>query len=306
MIPLGAQAESELTVYGHVRNAITSISYEGDEESTTDMESLGSRFGFKANTDLGNGLTGLAQLEIGVNADKDNTDPNTRLGFVGLSGGFGTVTVGSQNSAFNSSIDEDNSIWEGGIGGGVGNRTSNTLKYANSVGPLSLQLDLRVNDKDPADDVQGANKGNGGGIGLKAALTDNITLGFAADTDDTNGADTDRIGVSGMVTLGQFWGSLSWINKEETNAMGRTTGDTDYTSLWVGADVADATSVHFGYGQEDGGGEATPTATTFGVLHNLGGGLKVWYEGQIQDDDDDSMISEAYEAKHRVVLEYVF
>ena len=305
MLPLGVQAESELTVYGHVRNVIESLSYESDKESTVDMGSLGSRIGFKANTDLGNGMTGLAQIELGVATDNTATGTNTRLGFVGLAGGFGKVTVGQQGGAFNSSVDEDNSIWEGGIGGGIGNRTSNTIKYANAVGPLNFQLDLRSNDKG-----DGA-AGNGGAIGLKAALSDNITLGFAADMDeDTKGVENDRIGVSGMVNLGQFWGSLSWIGKETTE-MGKTT-ETDYTAFWAGVNLSDSTAVHFGYGQKDDGGKATPTSTTFGAIHRLGGGLSVWYEGQINDDDDDTSFAtnakgeEIREAVHRIALEYVF
>ncbi|MCY4274401.1 MAG: porin [Gammaproteobacteria bacterium] len=303
MIPLGVQAESELTVYGHVHNALVSKSYEGDKESTVDVDSLGSRFGFKANSDLGNGLVGHAQLEIQVAADQSTGKNTTRLGFVGLSGGFGKVTIGSQGAAFKGSLHMDQSIWEGGIGGTTGARHSNTIKYANAVGPLSLQVDLKANDSDT--DIQGP-AGNGGAIGLKASLTDNIELGFAAEMSEHESKDSDWIGVSGKVSLGQFWGALGWTNNEKTDAAGKTTSDTDYTTLWLGADVADGTSVHFGYGQEDDGGEATPTATTFGVFHNMGGGLAIWYEGQVNDDDDDAALRESYEAIHRIGLRYIF
>jgi len=306
MIPLGAQAESELTVYGHVHNALVSKSYENPETDTTvDIDSLASRFGFRANSDLGNGLTGHAHLEIGVNADQKDSGTNTRLGYVGLSGGFGKVTVGSQNAAFKGSLHMDQSIWEGGIGGTTGSRHSNTIKYANSVGPLSLQVDLKANDSDT--NIQGP-KGDGGAIGLKAALTDGIELGLAAEMNEDAGMDNDWIGVSGKVTVGQFFGALGWTNNEETDANGKTTTDIDYTQFWAGADVAPGTSVVFGYGQEDDGKEnsPTPSATTFGVFHDMGGGLSVWYEGQVNDDDDDKNIKESYESIHRVGLRYIF
>jgi len=306
MIPPGAQAESELTVYGHVHNALVSKSYEQpDVDSTTDIDSLGSRFGFKANSDLGNGLTGIAHLEIQVAADQSTGNNTTRLGYVGMSGGFGTVTVGSQNAAFKGSLHMDQSIWEGGIGGTTGSRHSNTIKYANSVGPLSLQIDLKANDSDTS--IQGP-KGNGGAIGLKAALTDGIELGLAAEMNEDAGMDNDWIGVSGKVTIGQFFGALGWTNNETTHANGKTDKDVDYTQLWLGANVAPNTSVHFGYGQEDDGvdNSPTPSATTFGVFHNLGGGLAVWYEGQVNDDDDDKSLMEGYESIHRVGLRYIF
>ncbi len=306
MLPLGAQAESELTVYGHVHNTIAVKSYEGDKESTTDVESLGSRFGFKANSDLGNGLVGHAQLELGVAADKSNGKNGTRLGFVGLSGGFGKITIGSQGQAFKGSLHVDQSIWKDGIAGHPGSRSSNTIKYANSVGPLSLQVDLRANDSDKVkDDIQGQ-LGNGGAIGLKASLSDNIELGFAADMNEHESNDNDWIGVSGKVTIGQFFGALAWSNNEQTDAMGKTTADVDYTQFWAGVNVSDSTQAIFGYGQKDDGGEANPSATTFGVFHNLGGGLAIWYEGKVDDDDNDNMVNSKPEAVHHIGLRYIF
>jgi len=304
MIPLGAQAESELTVYGHVHNALVSKSYEGDTESTVDVDSMASRFGFRANSDLGNGLTGHALLELQVN-DTDSsggTGLNTRHGYVGVSGGVGKVTIGQQGGAFYGSVAVDNSIWEGGIGGHPSSRTSNTIKYSNAVGPLSLQLDLRQNDSG-----DGSPQGNGGALGLSAALTDSITLGFAADMDDNDGVDTNHIGVSGMVNLGPVWGSLSWVNKEVTSDTGATTTDQDSTQLWLGVPVSDSTEAVFGYGQTDqGDNQPTPTATSFGIKHNLGGGLTLWYEGQVNEDDDDASLMKTYEAVHRLALRYIF
>ena len=228
MLPLGAQAESELTVYGHVHNALVSKSYETPtKDSTVDVDSLGSRFGFKANSDLGNGLVGHAQLEIQVAADQSTGNNITRLGFVGLSGGFGKVTIGSQGAAFKGSLHMDQSIWEGGIDGTTGARHSNTIKYANSVGPLSLQVDLKANDSDTK--IQGP-EGNGGAIGLQASLTDNIEVGFAAEMNEHESKDNDGFGVSGN---GNRWDSsgVLWVgwNNETTDANGKTDKDIDYT-----------------------------------------------------------------------------
>jgi predicted porin len=65
-----------------------------------------SRFGFRGEEDLGGGLKALFQMEAGVNLD-DGSDNNgggtlfARTAMVGLSGGFGRVTLGRQvNPAF--------------------------------------------------------------------------------------------------------------------------------------------------------------------------------------------------------------
>ena len=322
MLPIGAQAE--VTVYGHVHNGIMSKSYEDAQpgekakDTTTDVNQNGSRFGFNASGDLGNGLNALAKLELGVATDSADTDISTRHGFVGVSGGFGKVTVGQQSGAFHTSVHTDQSIWQAGIGGiSPGSRTPNTIKYSNAVGPLSIQADLRLSDKNE----KNGPRGDGGAIGLQAAVSDNLTLAVAFDTDDatnidTNdekdkvefGTETDFVGVSGLASFGNFWGSLAWVQKDETSADGKTNTVTDFTQLWAGVHLTESTQAVFGYGQKekDEMNAKTPTATTFGVSHDLGGGLKIWYEGKVLDDDDPKATMKDAEATHQIGLWYIF
>ena len=333
MLPIGAQAE--VTVYGHVHNGIMSQSYEDAQpgekakDTTTDVNTNGSRFGFNASGDLGNGLNALAKLEFGVGTDDADNGIGTRHGFVGVSGGFGKVTVGQQSGAFHTSVHTDQSIWQAGINGiSPGSRTPNTIKYSNAVGPLSIQADLRLSDENSSNGPQG----DGGAIGLRAAVSDNLTLAVAFDTDDstnivtttqptwnldgtlkkagekTNGKETDFVGVSGLVSFGNFWGSLAWVQKDVTSADGKENTVTDFTQLWAGIHLTESTEAVFGYGQSeiDKMNAKTPTATTFGVSHNLGGGLKIWYEGKMLDDDDPSKTMDKAEATHQIGLWYIF
>ena len=339
MLPIGAQAE--VTVYGHVHNGIVSKSYEDAQpgekakDTTTDVNQNGSRFGFNASGDLGNGLNALAKLELGVATDSADTDISTRHGFVGVSGGFGKVTVGQQSGAFHTSVHTDQSIWQAGINGiSPGSRTPNTIKYSNAVGPLSIQADLRLSDENSSNGPQG----DGGAIGLRAAVSDNLTLAVAFDTNDStnivtttpqtyskatrkgqsvtveeletkkNGTETDFVGVSGLVSFGNFWGSLAWVQKDVTSADGKENTVTDFTQLWAGIHLTESTEAVFGYGQSeiDEMNAKTPTATTFGVSHNLGGGLKIWYEGKMLDDDDPSKTMDKAEATHQIGLWYIF
>jgi len=317
-VPVGAQAE--VSVYGHVHNGVVSKSFEGDSKGTaTDVNANGSRFGFRAGGDLGNGLSALAHLELGVGTDSSATGTSTRHGYVGLSGGFGRVTVGQQSGAFHTTVHVDQSIWNAGIDGiSPGSRTPNTIKYSNAVGPLSIQADLRLSDRKEANGPTG----DGGAIGLSAAVTDSLTLTVAYDTDDSThiswkddedamhtGKETDFVGVSGKVSFGQFWGSLAWVQKDQTDHDGRKNVVTDYSQLWAGVHVTDATQLVAGYGQSeiDAPNAKTPSATTFGVLHDFGGGLNLWYEGKATDDDDPGNDAEGgVEMLNQIGLRYIF
>ena len=61
MAPVAAQAD--VTLYGRIHQGIKIVNPEmGD--STSDFIGVGSRFGIKASSDLGNGLTASAQYEF--------------------------------------------------------------------------------------------------------------------------------------------------------------------------------------------------------------------------------------------------
>ena len=174
VIPVTASAE--VTVYGRIDNGIQ-VADDGTN-STTDMVTGGSRFGFKASSDLGNGLTASGRYEFGTTTDekKDAAGLNLRLGVVSLSGSFGSISLGNQWSSFFNTVGThiDPTRYHGGAGTGIlPYRTANTIKYANSVGPLSLELDLRTDD---------AGSGDGAGLGISVAVNDNLTLAAAFDS----------------------------------------------------------------------------------------------------------------------------
>jgi predicted porin len=94
-----AYAQTNVTVYGVVDAAFT-YSKQGDNKFTG-IESggrNGSRVGFRGEEALGNGLKGIFTLEFGTEADTNTSLNATRLAFVGLSGKFGSVTLGRQGA----------------------------------------------------------------------------------------------------------------------------------------------------------------------------------------------------------------
>ena len=272
MIPIGAQAEAEATVYGRVNNAIILEDKGGTTGSTADIGGVGSRFGVKASSDLGNGLTAHGRYEFGTNTDDGAGGiTSTRIATAGVSGGFGRVDAGNQWSAFYNSVGVDlDPTWTvGPVGSPTPFRSPNTIKYSNSVGPLALEADLRLGDEGG----EGASlSGTGGGIGIRVAATDSLTIAAAFDLDDQTDVDivtaahvnddgsTDarstakgnehsRASISGKLSFGQFWGALGWSSHEAESSAGASVAEREYVVGYVGMSFTDSTSGWIGFSQ---------------------------------------------------------
>lgn len=98
-----AFAQSNVTVYG-VLDAALDFSNQGDGTLTRVQSggAYGSRLGFRGAEDLGGGLKAVFTLEAGIGHDTGVLQQGGRLfgrqGFVGLEGGFGSLTLGRQYS----------------------------------------------------------------------------------------------------------------------------------------------------------------------------------------------------------------
>jgi predicted porin len=145
-LPLAAQAQTNVTVYGKLYPDFTHVNVSGalpngaatstlgptgkgtNNTSLSAMDSPNSRLGFKGNEDLGDGLKAIFQLEMGFSSDTgalstDNT-PFSRNTFVGLSGNFGTVRLGNMDTVYKDIGDQMNML---GIVSGNFMGTSNIL-----------------------------------------------------------------------------------------------------------------------------------------------------------------------------------
>ena len=270
MAPVAAQAE--VTVYGFVHNMI-SIAKAGNGPSTTDMSTRGSRFGFKASSDLGNGITASLNQEFGVKTDTKATGIITRIGTVGLSGGFGSVNFGRQWSSFYNTVgvymDPTSTVAVGGYGGPY--IISNTIKYTNSLGPISLSLDARADDD--ADGVDSAGDGHGAGVSIDPIS--NVTIAAAVhSTSGVDGAsDTDLTGVGVQFRMGDYYASYAMHDKDTGAAE-----DTDYSVFLIGGSFG-ATNGFIGFGNTDNNMGTESDTVTVHIDHDLGGGLKLLYEG---------------------------
>ena len=265
-------AYADITAYGRIQNAIV-MSDDGTNE-TQDVNAVGSRFGFKGSGDIGNGMTAFARYEWQNHTDTNKGGPfRNRLSFVGLSGPFGSVSLGQQWSAYYQNV---GTYASPNINSGPGQqlgpfRTGNTLQYANSLGPISLKVDARIDDSDDDD-----GNGNGFGIGGTLSAMENVTLSGAYDSNEKSGDDT--IGVA--ATAG--FGGLHFVLQHEQQENDDTDTESTNTVVGLSAGVTDqlTLSVAFGQTETETGGVTTADTDRMNAYatYRIGGGLRTWVE----------------------------
>lgn len=303
-----ASAEIKTELYGRINNAIN-INDVGDE-STTNVFNVYSRIGAKVESELDNGLTAFGRYEFSTFTETEGSSgsgfltggggiDDTRLGYVGLRGGFGEVKAGQTWSAFYDTVGTHIDptaisayfLYSSVVGGPY--RVSNNIQYTNDLGPVHLEVDYRLAES--KDGQRGGDSNlnteklggqNGFGVGLSIAATDDLTLAVAIDTEEgtAGGDDTDRMGLSARFSLGSLWIAGGW---HETDSGGNSAAE--QTQVHVGNDFGDGLSAFAGYGItsfDDGGPE--PTALTAGVTYRMGGGFRIWYEVADLSDAEES------------------
>ena len=301
-------AYGEATVYGRIRNAIDINDLRAtpdtgvDTDSVTDISPVTSRFGIKYSQEMGNGLTAHGKYEFSTTTDQEGGGvEDTRVATVGLSGAFGRIDVGNQWSSyfntFGTLVSPTYSLGYyiySSIGSGPF-RASNTIKYSNSFGPLYLELDVRLNGKEESGKTGGTAEklaGDGVGLGLSWAVTDGLTIAVATDSEDgfegaagaADAPDTDRLGIGIKYSVGGYWISAGTQSHEVDDTAGTNDGkEVDSTIVYIGGNFSESTNWLLGVSSADNGDDAKNTddasQTTWGLYHNLGGGLKLFYEG---------------------------
>ncbi|GAA4031105.1 porin [Actimicrobium antarcticum] len=136
-----ASAQSSVTAYGIVDMGITRElgGVGGGVTKLANGVQSGSRLGFKGTEDLGGGLKAMFQLETGIAADTGGFSQGGlafgRQSWVGLNGGFGTVSLGRQYNPLFSALDEVDPFGTGLAGSSTNlfitgaTRVNNSLKY---------------------------------------------------------------------------------------------------------------------------------------------------------------------------------
>ncbi len=100
----------------------------------------GSRWGIKGSNEVSEGLSAVYRFEHKISTENAG-QPGGRLAYVGLSGGFGTVSLGQiWNAGYNHVGSITDPSWHYG-NSHTGYRHGSALSYSVSAGAVSLQLD---------------------------------------------------------------------------------------------------------------------------------------------------------------------
>ena len=145
-------AQSNVTVYG-IADAYMGFGNHGSNDLAAVQSGglSGSRIGFRGTEDLGNGLKGVFTVEQGFNIDDGSGLGNpSRQAFVGLSGGFGTVSLGRQYApgydfqydALLSAAISPQAILSGGAGSSIA--PNSAARWNNSVAYNGMFSGLKV------------------------------------------------------------------------------------------------------------------------------------------------------------------
>lgn len=159
-------AEPGIKLYGVISSGLRYTSnIDGGHNDKVDVVSSGiggSRWGISGNEDLGGGNKAVFLLENGFGTDDGKTAYDALFGrqaYVGLTGSWGSLTLGRQYHAVNNigwafnPLDESwGNFWSDPLytGGDIffqDYRVNNSLVYKHTSGPVSVQLDLGMGEQ---------------------------------------------------------------------------------------------------------------------------------------------------------------
>ncbi len=195
------------------------------ELNNTSLESNGSRFGIKGDTDVAEGLKVVYKIEYGVDVDNGTNNNGRELTqrniTVGLQGNWGTIVGGKTdtplktvqtNSVFQSDIDRFNDLPLADIGTYlVGeNRADNTIQYSSPIlfGGLEINLAaIQSEETGVAVPVAGTatpnpQNDNGFAAGKSLSVVYGKSKWYVGVAIDNNVAATDAVRAVGEVIVG--------------------------------------------------------------------------------------------------------
>jgi len=148
-------AFADVGFYGIVDATVAAISAKGQKSDLIAVSggASQSRVGVKATEDLGNGLTGVAVLEYGLDSQDNSTIGNARQKYVAVAGDFGTVATGYLQTAsydflakydpiYGSGSSAHSIVASGHLVGSLGQRAQRAVAY---ISPSISGLTVAVN-----------------------------------------------------------------------------------------------------------------------------------------------------------------
>ena len=294
-------AVAETTLYGSIRTAVTwvdpdTVGPDDDDDDFWDFTNHGSRLGVVGSEDLGNGLSVIYQYEFGVDSIEGGNFESNRPKILGLKGGFGQVTVGTQQTPYYNVAgrgDNFNASFYANYNGGV--RDNNVLIYqtpniAGFLGEALIRMDGAAGDEGiDRWDLAGRYSNGPFGVGLayqSQEVTDDefwtASAGFSGenfsvalfyehvDFDANALDDTDWFGIYADYTIGngKILAGLAFFDPNADN-------NDDINSVDDLGDELDDDQYEFALGYQ----------------HNLSNRTRLWVEYQQVEDVQDNRVN---------------
>jgi predicted porin len=228
-----ALAQSSVTIYGRLDASVGGLDTgAGNQNQMFSGNLTTSRLGFRGTEDLGGGLKANFQLEQGLNVINGQTNASggggvtfNRASWVGLSGGFGGITLGLRDSAYKDAYDLGNAhnvfdseftpvkaAYQGAAAVNVGDFTSrpasqiryDSPKFGGFSGAASYAFDQTAGTES---DITAFHLRYAGG-------PLDVALGFQQQNSLTAASDRDYTVLSGIYNFGAFRVSAQYQNAE--------------------------------------------------------------------------------------------
>jgi predicted porin len=324
LVSAPAFAQSNVTVYG-VADAGLAYGDHGEGEFQGVLSGVlsGSRIGFRGAEDLGNGLKAVFTLEQGFDIGTGADSPSTREGdsvfsrqaFVGLSGAFGTVSLGRQyapgywanyDAVLGANISPQ-SLLSVGTGATITPnspaRWDNSVAYTGMFSGLTVRavyatsVENNVTSYDPVtgkfNEEIGAADDDAMGLGLdysNGPLKVGAVYHFLNDAVEGTGTDDQQEWlVGGSYDFGML--TLAGSYQQTKNALFSDGTDVDIYQLGVIVPVGAAGNVHVAYGEADVDADdfdGKTSAYTIAYTHALSKRTTA-YVGYMGTDNDDGL-----------------
>jgi predicted porin len=279
MVAGTAQAQSSVQVYGILdlgysdQKHSADASFEGfganASESFKQVNGKsglsGSRLGFKGTEDLGGGLKAGFVYELGLNTESTSVDKanamTVRAANVSLSGGFGGLTIGRQNSIGKNMNDQFTAF--GGGGSFTQGSVVHTVTGNAGSGSLANDVELGAEIKPLVDRISNAVTYTSPKIG---GLT--VTLQANEKSSDLS-TDEGKIQSSAQAIRADYAAGKLNVSVAYTDATAKEEGpstkaDADLTQVGVSYDFG-AAKVFLAYADADGKNETNDTVNSKGT-----------------------------------------
>ncbi len=277
---IAGPAVAETSITGSVR--IGGLFDDSTGNDDLSIRNFGSRFIMSASEEIGEGLTGIGRVEVGINPNTTSGSrefggfDRTRQVWGGIQGGFGTVKIGAQYTAFYDMVTGKGDVawWGSCFLEEECARVPAVLKYSGGSGPItyaaSIQADSGDEGNDVADDLELGATYDAGSFTLGAGVT--------ARADDGADEGGTLVGIAATGALGDA--NLSAVFQVADQEFVNDTDD--HTIVTVTAWYKNMYGLFTSRDQSTN----TPTSMTLGYQWDIADKTLMYFELQQLDPDE--------------------